>query len=437
MATRTNRQGVWRVAVVLAALAVAGPRAGAQTVGYWRFETDLDGGANVLSTPNETAGGLLGSASAAVIADPAVPYVPGIGASNAGAVDGLANINGTVPAYAALNVGSITVEFWARSVEGAGDLVSRTDGSTAGFRITDFNGVDATYYVDDGLGGSQAVTINTSLNLDTAWTHIAWTYDAVSGLGSVWANGTRVGVQGTATPGMGLVWTGAGDLKVGTDMDGSASLITGSGLLDELRISDTALAPAQMLNAPLQVDFGANVPQDVLAGYHGFTRGTLGQTSPNIDGPVSETFATPIGAGGSVTVIVDSENTANSIDFRDRGDATSGVIGDLVEDHVKNQNGGVWLTLQGLEAGQYRMTSWHHDGSSGAAGNLIDIVVNDAQGSGRLLVDDLATTGGLTPASVASATYLFWADGANDVVFLFDDANAAGKIGRASCRERV
>lgn len=259
------------MAVVLAVVAVAGPRTDAQTVGYWRFETDLDGSAGGLSTPNETAGNGLGSSSAAVIADPAVPYVPGIGALNAGAVDGLANINGTVPAYAALNVGSITVEFWARTVEGAGDLVSRTDGSTAGFRITDFNSVDVTYYVDDGLGGSQAVSINTSLNLDLPWTHIAWTYDAVSGIGSVWSNGTRIGVQGTATPGMGLVWTGSGDLKVGMDMDGGASLITGSGLLDELRISDTALEPVQMLNAPLQVDFGANVPQDVLAGYHGLS----------------------------------------------------------------------------------------------------------------------------------------------------------------------
>ena len=408
----------------------AGVPAYAGTVGYWRFESDTDAGANTLSSPNEVTGNAAGSSSAAIIADPALPWVPGIGAVNAGSVDGLANLNGTVVSYASLDVASITVEFWAHSTEGTADLVTRTDGSSAGFVITDVNSVDVTYYVDDGLGGSQAITINTGLNLDTPWVHVAWTYDAVTGIGSVWSNGIRVGVQATPTPGMSLIWTGAGNLKVGTDMDGGGSLITGHGLIDEVRISDVALAPAQMLNAPLQVDFGANMPQDVQAGFYEFSAGATGNNSPNINGPVTNAYASPLSAGGTVTVIADSENTANTLDFRDRGDVTTGAVGDLIEDHIKNQQGGVRLTLQGLEAGQYEMTSWHHDGGGGAAGNLIDVIVDDALGSGRLLVDDLTVTGGLTPTSVASATFLFWADGANDVVILFDDANAAGNTDR-------
>ena len=177
----------------------SGPALGS-VVGYWRMETDTDTGAAV-SVPNEIVGGNPLTTSVAQLYG-AVPVdpVPLTGQANSYSINpNSQSIEGIVNPYAALDADSITVEFYARTTEGAGDLVTRTYGS-AGFKITDFNSVDVTYYVDDGGGGSQAVTINTSHDMDADWDHMAWTYDQSTGVGRFFANGQQVGTSSSTTP---------------------------------------------------------------------------------------------------------------------------------------------------------------------------------------------------------------------------------------------
>jgi len=164
----------------------------------------------------------------------------------------------------------------------------------------------------------------------------------------------------------------------------------------------------------LQVDFGA-AGQQVHPGFQAFTR------SGDIDGPVAATFDSVLGTSGQVTVTVDAENTSNTIDFRDRGDSSLVNIGELIDDQIMNQSGGVQLTLSDLAAGEYLMTTWHHD-LSGAADGLLDILVSDALGSDRLVADDLAISTGDNPLNLAQASYRLFSDGASPIVIFFDDA---------------
>lgn len=398
----------------------------ADTTGYWRAETDLNAGAG-LEIPNEVAGNNLIASSAGIDTNPAhlpAGRIPRTGAPNTGTLDGGANINGSVAAYAALNSDSITVEVYNRTLEGGGLLVSRTNNVDAGFSIGDFTGYDLTYYV----GAGTAVTLSNVYDPNSNWNHLVWTYDATEGVGRVYVDGSLKATQAAATPGEALNWTGAGNLSIGFDMDGG-TLSSGSvnGIIDELRISNTALQSYQWLAAPaLAVDFGGGktspTDQDVQTYFFGFTEYTA--NAGGINGPLSRVVDTPVGVGGNVTVSIDSEASLFNVDPRNRGDA-SGSLGNLIEDHFKSQSNGMELTLDGLKAGIYELTTWHHDGGGGATGNLIDIFVTDALGALRQVVDGLVTTGGLAPSNIASATYTIYSDGINPITILFDDATAS------------
>ena len=397
--------------------------AAADTTGYWRGESDANGGAG-LEILNEVTGNSLTAPSASIDTNPAnlpVGRIPRTGAVNTGSIDGDANISGTISEYAALNSDSITVEVFSRTLEGGGSLLSRTNNTDAGFSITDFSGYDVKYYV----GAGTEVTINNVVNPNADWNYLAWTYDATEGVGRVYVDGQLAGTQTTATPGEALNWTGAGDISVGFDMDGG-SLSSGSntGIIDELRISNTALQTYQFLGAPaLAVDFGT-ANQDVQTYFVSFDRGSGGDTGVN--GPTSDIIDTPVGnylGSDQVRVTIDSEGSVDAVDFRDRGDV-SGSVGDIIEDQIKAQNSGIELTIEGLEAGVYKMTSWHHDANGatgGAAENQIDIFVTDALGALRQVIDDLATTGGTNPGTVADPSYAIYSNGVDPITIFFDN----------------
>lgn len=74
------------------------------------------------------------------------------------------------------------------------------------------------------------------------WTHVAWTYDQASGMGRLYLNGV-VQASNDGTDGQGLLWNSSNrSLWVGEGV--------GSGGVDEIRISDTALGENEFLNAP-------------------------------------------------------------------------------------------------------------------------------------------------------------------------------------------
>ncbi len=219
-----------------------------QTVGYWRMETDTNASDTAASVPNEVAGGNpLNSGSAALSPLVYGPEVLQTGQPNTASLAGLNNIAATVADYDLLNSHSITVEFFARSNEGDGAFVSR-GGTDAGFSIADPDALDVSYWVEDGLGGSEQVVFNDLWDFTDDWDHVAWSYDALSGVGSVYVNGDLV-ARFDGPDNRALFWSPTADLSIGAGLDGGAGISgTGEGFFDELRISSVALPPERFLN---------------------------------------------------------------------------------------------------------------------------------------------------------------------------------------------
>ena len=124
------------------------------------------------------------SRDAVINVDVPVNPIPGTGAANFGSLDPIGppgpngQIDGTIAQYAELNVDSITVEFWAHTNENAGSLVTRRVGNT-GFEIFNFNDVQVSYFVEDGLGGTDQILLDPSgantINMDQNWVKSSFT----------------------------------------------------------------------------------------------------------------------------------------------------------------------------------------------------------------------------------------------------------------------
>lgn len=212
----------------------------AATIAYWRMETDLHPAPQRLEVPNEVAFGTSLLSDEAFIDTAANPNftVPLTGAANTGSVgatqQGATNgINATAAWYAELDVTSITVEFWARTVENQATLFSRSSGND-GVVIENPSSLDVIYWVDDGAGGAVQVQLLDLYDMDATWHHFAFTYDEVTGVGAFRVDGTVVGLN-DGPDGRGLVWGNQVDVQIGTLMDYAAAF---NGTLDEVRILD-------------------------------------------------------------------------------------------------------------------------------------------------------------------------------------------------------
>jgi hypothetical protein len=242
-----------RIWLVAAALTLAwAPSATAATIAYWRMETDLDGTANGLEVANEVAFGTSLFSSEAFIDTAANPNftVPLTGQANAGSIGGTqqggANgINATAAWYAELDVSSITVEFWARTVENVATLFSRSSGND-GLTISNPSSLDIVYWVDDGAGGATQVQILNVYDMDATWHHFAFTYDEVSGAGYFWVDGVAVGWN-DGPDNRALYRGNQVDVSVGDRMDFAAAF---NGTLDELRIMDEVPSSSAPTLAP-------------------------------------------------------------------------------------------------------------------------------------------------------------------------------------------
>ena len=176
----------------------------------------------------------------------------------------------------------------------------------------------------------------------------------------------------------------------------------------------------------LRVDIGhkatASSKNDVQPDFEDFAgANTNGSVMGRAAAVFSETFSTALGVGGAVTVTIDASKSASTtLAFRDRGDM-SGPQGDLAEDFAFNEDR-LTLTLKGLKAGTYAMTTWHHDPSY--VGGRIDIQVGS-----RTVVGSLTQTTGRSQ-SPARAAFPLHANEADPVVIRFlsqsrDDAFVA------------
>lgn len=215
----------------------------AVTIAYWRMEVDDDASALGLSVPNEAAFGspLLSSEAVLDMSNLPTTVVPLTAASNqfsvAAAQQGGSNgINASAAWYPELDVTSITLEFWARTQESVATPFRFTSGGLDGIVITDPNSLDVTWHVD--VAGTPTAFSMTNLdNMDTSWSHYAFSYDEVSGVATFYVDG--IAVQSFDGPdNSALVLVPGTPIELGVLMDFASA---NQGTLDEVRIDGTVV----------------------------------------------------------------------------------------------------------------------------------------------------------------------------------------------------
>jgi hypothetical protein len=224
----------------------------ASTVGYWRMEVDNDLSAAGLSVPNELAFGTPFVSSEAQLDGVNLPttIVPITFQSNQFSLSsfnqgGAAGINGSAAWYTELAVTSVTVEYWARTVESTATPFSWTTGGLDGIVIANPNSIDVTWHVDVG-GTPMAYSLTNLTNMDANWHHYAFSYDEVDGLASFFLDGVLV--QNFDGPdGAPLVLAAGTPIEAGVLMDYASA---GQGTLDELKIDGSVLDIDEFLLTP-------------------------------------------------------------------------------------------------------------------------------------------------------------------------------------------
>ena len=189
--------------------------------------------------------------------------VPGTGARNISSLrkgPGKSNLSAVLKGDPRLSPESVTAELWVK-VDGDLDYVDARVGgkdSRHGF-VFDNRKPRARYFVanEKGDDNGKVVTIEAKDAIPTgAWVHLAFTYDAQTGVGTIWRDGKSV-ARHDGPDGRPLWWDREDpEYRVGKDSASEKSH------LDELRLTSRALRPKAFLHAT-----GAKISSGALIGY--------------------------------------------------------------------------------------------------------------------------------------------------------------------------
>ncbi len=232
-----------------------------------------------------------------------------------------------------LATSSITVEFWARFDSDVDYVDARIsgEGKAHGF-VIDNKKLRLRYFAanQEGSDNEKVVTIEAKDPVkDRTWVHVAFTYDAASGVGKLYQDGKEIGKHDG--PDNRSLWWDISEPEYHVAL--AATPRTG---LDELRICGQALEPGQFLNAA-----GGRVAESIVAGYWRMeTGGTSEVGQPLFD--VSLVFAEleKLGAGKRIfDVQIQGKTVLESFDIcREAGGLRRVVIkkfrGIAVNDHL-------------------------------------------------------------------------------------------------------
>ena len=246
------------------------------------------------------------------------------------------------------------------------------------------------YNLSGGMSSNFYAGHNLTFAENEPWHHLVFTKDG--GTGHVYLDGVDLPVSSGSNSVSGAVSSTAEPFAFGNDRNFK-------GRIDEIAMYNRALSAADIqrhyraaLGTPLPevlalaVDFGveggSNAVQD---GWEDFS---VAQTT--LAGPLSETF-------GSHTVTLTSGRPDGVFQFRDRGDVSPFSLGDVVEDQAGVEDNDIILTIEGLAAGEYMMTTFSHDAIYGAIGrDMHSVTVDDADGS-RVVATGVEITKGADP----------------------------------------
>ena len=124
-----------------------------------------------------------------------------------------------------------------------------------------------------------------------------------------------------------------------------------------------AIPPFWGTSDVLKVDFTQNDPEPLQDGFEGFDPWAPGNSSDN-GNLVSLDYTNSSGVNDTLTVKLEGQTHWRNYQAITLGDAS--WISDLVRDGaLRNANGTMTLTLSGLKAGHYHLTTYHHDSQNG------------------------------------------------------------------------
>jgi hypothetical protein len=84
------------------------------------------------------------------------------------------------------------------------------------------------------------------------------------------------------------------------------------------------------------------------------------------------------------------------------------------------------MTLEGLGKGIFAMTTYFHDRDFSQG--LLDVLIDDALGSGRQVAAGVAQTSGAGPSSIADATFLLYSNGLDPITLSFLEDPGASNV---------
>jgi hypothetical protein len=177
----------------------------------------------------------------------------------------------------------------------------------------------------------------------------------------------------------------------------------------------------------LRIDFGvadndsftSSTPNEIQAGFSGFNFQPEFNGSPTQD--VVFVFPQITTTQNISGVNVSIHGGGNGLTIYDFATDVAGPLGDLVEDGTFTFDADITVTLNGLPAGVYVMTGYHHladpPGGLPTPFPAFDIYVNTGSGESLAAADIVASTG-FNPESITTSNFQFTATGADVVVRL-------------------
>ncbi len=326
---------------------------------------------------------------------------------------------------------------------GVGDILGQLDAD--GFGSVDLQpATDTTYTLHvESPAGTVDLTATVVVNLLNGFTAGSTLVEEGRAVELRWT--VRPDAQVVLEPGIGDVSDrvqpdGTGAISVVPDSDTTYTLtVTGS---DRTATAEVAIAvePATGNEAKrfALVDVGATNGgvEPGAAGNQVVGGGTSGVNGANVENVIL-TSDDGIEFFVSIDNVAPDGNVIGRVDWRDRGGDNNEPLAQLARDFTKNNNGMLRVTLAGLPAGAYEMTSFHIDPSFSQA-EAIQIGITDADGVNRsagvigsAFFDEgtIPEVAGLTTAIVEerSATYSITSNGTDPILIYFDATAATDK----------
>ena len=232
----------------------------------------------------------------------------------------------------------------------------------------------------------------------------------------------------TSTPSTGVTFDDANAVNttVTFTSEGVYELtLTGDDTADATSDSLTIVVYGVGLRVDYDVDNSSTAPGRI----HVFQPGWHSYFESDATAPTSRTFATPLGSAGTVRVITDGyshlrSGTATVAEFT-QFNHLNGVLNDLILRNDPLSSQPLSIKIENLQAGNYKIRSWHHSPEVNQTPGPLSIYATDAHGRRNVLFLQ-NMTGGSDGIAITSENsfgeYVVTSDGVNPIVLEMSSA---------------